>query len=361
MAEHHVVYRQKGRFAAWPANYGAWIWDSEVLAVFAAGSKGSQGKLHARDKNRPFPPLQARSLDGGCTWTIEAFDALIPGGESLSADEHLSPRLKARTHFQGLALPPPPSPVNFLDPETIVMAARTGLGGDAISWFYVSRNRGKRWEGPYAFSGLMNEGIAARTDIVALSAERALFMLTRAKADGTEGETCCAQTCDGARSFRVIGTPVGNPDGYAIMPASAMLADGSILTVLRCGRSVDDPGWLEAYRSPDGGHTWHRTGTVVDSTGRGGNPPSLTISADGRLFLVYGVRARPFGVRLKTSADGGETWSAEQIIRSDGHLPDLGYVRSMLRSDGKLVCVYYFNEAGERYIAASIVDTNGLV
>ena len=359
--EHYEIYRRKGRFAAWPANYGAWAWDAEVLAVFAAGWKGTQGRLHARDKDSPFPPLQARSLDGGRTWAIEPFNAIIPGGESLSADEHLSSRLKAGVHFDGAVLGPLRTPVNFLDRETIVMAARTGLGGSALSWFYVSRDRGKRWDGPYAFNGLMKDGLAARTDIVALSEKKALFMLTRAKADGTEGETFCAETCDGARSFRLVGTHVQNPEGYAIMPASVSLPDGSILSILRCGHGVDSRGWLDAYRSWDGGCTWHRLGTVVDSTGKGGNPPSLAMSGEGRLFLVYGVRDRPFGLRLKTSSDGGRTWSLEHIIRNDGRLPDLGYVRSILRTDGSLVCVYYFNEGDERYIAASIIDTSELI
>jgi hypothetical protein len=37
---------------------------------------------------------------------------------------------------------------------------------------------------------------------------------------------------------------------------------------------------------------------------------------------------------------------------------DLGYPRTVQRSDGKIVTVYYFNEAAnkERYIAATIWD-----
>jgi hypothetical protein len=356
--EHYEVYRQKGGFAAWPANYGAWIWGEEALVVFAAGHKGSQGKLHARDKNRPFPPLQARSFDAGRSWIIEPFNGLVPGGESLSADEHLSPGLKAGNNLDSLAPTSVRSPVDFLDPETIVMAARTGLGGEALSWFYVSRNRGKRWDGPHAFTGLSIKGLAARTDIVALSSNKALFMLTRAKSDGSEGETCCVETQDGARSFREIGAPVQDPDNYAIMPASVQLSDGTILSVIRRGRGVDDPGWLDAYSSMDGGCIWRRIGTVVESTGRGGNPPSLTLLPDGRLYLVYGVRARPYGIRLKTSSDAGRTWSEEHVVRGDGGLPDLGYVRSVLRPDRRLLCLYYFNEGDERYIAASIIDTS---
>jgi hypothetical protein len=132
--------------------------------------------LHARDKNRPFPPLQARSFDAGRSWIIEPSNGRVPGAESLSADEHLSPGLKAGNNLDRLAPTSVRSPVDFLDPETIVMDARTGLGGEALSWFYVSRNRGKRWDGPHAFAGLSINGLAARTDIVARSSNKALLL-----------------------------------------------------------------------------------------------------------------------------------------------------------------------------------------
>lgn len=142
---------------------------------------------------------------------------------------------------------------------------------------------------------------------------------------------CCVKTQDCARSFREIGASVKDPDNYAIMPASVQLSDGTILSVIRRGRGVDGPGWLDAYCSMDGGCIWRRIGTVVENTGRGGNPPSLTLLPDGRLYLVYGVRAKPCGIRLKTSSDGGRTWSDEHVVRGDGGLPDLGYVRSVFR------------------------------
>ena len=27
--EHVIVYREPGKFAGWPANYGMWAWDNE--------------------------------------------------------------------------------------------------------------------------------------------------------------------------------------------------------------------------------------------------------------------------------------------------------------------------------------------
>jgi hypothetical protein len=112
---------------------------------------------------------------------------------------------------------------------------------------------------------------------------------------------------------------------------------------------------LEGYRSDDGGTTWRATAMVAADTGRG-NPGSLVRLADGRLCCIYGFRAEPFGIRAVVSADGGASWSAPRPVREGAADWDLGYPRSVVRPDGRVVSVYYFNDATspERYIAATI-------
>jgi hypothetical protein len=58
----------------------------------------------------------------------------------------------------------------------------------------------------------------------------------------------------------------------------------------------------------------------------------------------------------KTSVRAGK--AASKVLRDDGGNWDLGYPRTVQRSDGKLVTVYYFNDARrkERHIAATIWD-----
>ena len=77
---------------------------------------------------------------------------------------------------------------------------------------------------------------------------------------------------------------------------------------------------------------------------------------DKRLALTYGYRLKPYGIRARISPDDGSTWGEEIILRSDGGTWDLGYPRTVQRSDGKLVTVYYFADsaASDRYIAATI-------
>jgi hypothetical protein len=351
---HHEVFRRSGAFAGWPANYGLWAWEDEILTVFAVGRVGPKGDIHELDREHPFKPCQARSLDGGMTWKAEPFHGHVPGGASLSADEHLEIEMKIRPQLdrvRDLALLD--DPLDFTDPETIVMCARTGLGRDSVGWFYVSRSRGHHWEGPYAFRGL-DLPVAARTDIVPLGCRQALFMLTTAKTDGQEGRVFCARTQDGGLSFQFIGFVGPEPEGYRIMPSSLRLPDGSIVTSTRCA-DRNKRGSVEIFISSDAGGTWAFAGKAVENTGEGGNPPALVRLEDGGLGLFYGCRADPFGMRMSLSNDDGRSWSGERVLREDGGTPDIGYPKATISGDGTVVVVYYFNDGAgrERYIAAS--------
>jgi len=60
----------------------------------------------------------------------------------------------------------------------------------------------------------------------------------------------------------------------------------------------------------------------------------------------------------RISTDDGKTWGKELILRQDARNWDLGYPRSVQRSDGKGVTVYYFAtpENRNQHIAATIWD-----
>ena len=354
---HADVYRMNGEFAGWPANFGLWSWGREALCIFAAGETGETIGLHELDPGRPFVPRQARTRDGGKTWNSEAFAASVPGGSSLSADEHLRPAQRTRPRIDAANdLLELDEPIDFLDPETILLCARTGLSGDTLSWFYVSRTRGRSWDGPYLFRGLALP-LAARTDIVPLGRHDALFMLTAAKRDGTEGRVVCARTRDGGRSFEALGEVGDEPSGYRIMPSSARMEDGAIFTALRCAARHDGRGWIELFASRDQGLNWSFLGNAADDTGSGGNPPALAAMPGGRLVLFYGYRDPPFGIRMRTSRDGGGTWGPVITLRDDGGTPDLGYPKVVMTEPDTLLTAYYFNDGPgeERYIASSLI------
>jgi hypothetical protein len=82
---------------------------------------------------------------------------------------------------------------------------------------------------------------------------------------------------------------------------------------------------------------------------------------DGRLVLTWGWRMEPYGIRAWISEDDAATWSDPIILREGGGTNDVGYPRTVQRSDGKVVTVYYYNDPpdetgtiADRYIGATI-------
>jgi hypothetical protein len=137
------------------------------------------------------------------------------------------------------------------------------------------------------------------------------------------------------------------------MPSTVRLGANELLSAIRCRDG--ERSWIDTYRSSDLGKSWHHDQTAVPDLGEG-NPPSLIRLTDGRLCLTYGFRAEPYEIRARISADGGRTWEREITIRGNAGGRDIGYPRSVERTDGKIVTIYYFHDKplGDRYIAATI-------
>lgn len=359
-AQHVTIYREPGRFAGWPANYGLWAWGNEVVVGFTVGYLKAGARFHACDRDRPFVGMQARSVDGGRTWQAQPTPCRVPGNRGMSADEHVNPRL-AIGQPDGLDNAPVPfqGRIHFTHPEFALMCARTGLAAGAVSWFYYSYDRCRTWEGPFALPTFGLPGVAARTDYLVAGADECTLFLTAAKSDGEEGRVFCARTTDGGRTFRFRSWIGPEPEGFAIMPASARLSDARWLTAVRCCRRPPggrEESWIDLYASDDGGATWAYLSTPVAHLGPAGNPPALIRLHDGRLCLAYGNRAAPCGIHARLSDDGGATWSDPIVLRGGAGNHDIGYPRIAQRPDGVIMVAYYFNDGpgSERYIAATL-------
>jgi len=363
--QHVTVYREPGRYAGWPANYGIWSWGDEIVVVFTRGFTSPEGGFHARDTSRPFLPVQARSLDGGLSWEIAPMPCRLPGGRGLSADEHMDRELRAKTALErgGENMPAPcPGDVDLTHPDLALMCARTGLGAGTVAWFYLSTDRCRAWQGPYALPSFGLPGVEARTDYIISGPRTCALFLTASKSGGGEGgHVFMARTRDGGATWRTVSrVTLEQAEGWAIMPSSVRLGEGRILTAVRCsggvgvGQQMDK--WIDLYASDDDGATWRYVGRPAPDTGRGGNPPAMVRLPDDRLVLVYGYRNPPYSLCARVSADAGETWGDEITLRQGAGNHDLGYPRVALRSDGTLVIVYYWNDAaeGDRYIAATL-------
>ena len=379
--QHVTVYRDKERFAGWPANYGIWSWGDEIVVGFTAGFHRLGTGFHTQDRDRPFEPMQARSLDGGLTWEVQPTPCRMPGNRGFSADEHVNAEWKVAPVLNAVNAPIPcPGGIDFTHPDFALMIARTGLGGGAVSWFYISYDRCHAWEGPYRLPTFGEAGVDGRTDYQVLGRNDCLLFLSAGQVSGHEGGTFCARTRDGGRTFEWVSWVVASPlEGFAIMPASVRLPSlpdagtrsrfgGSgrdsasrLLVAIRCAERVPHfyPGvqnWIDLYASKNDGATWQFVGRPVADTGCGGNPATLTRLHDGRLCLIYGYRNPPYGMRARLSNDRGESWSDEIVLRADAGDFDIGYPRTVLRPDATVVMVYYYNDHPQtaRFIAATL-------
>lgn len=330
---HVAVFDEPGRYGGWPANGGAWVWGNEILVGFTAAWYKPAKNDHAVDRTKPFEKWQARSLDGGETWAIEK-----PG---FSSDRgRLTPKQLSE-------------PLDFNHPDCALVFHFTGMHAGP-TYFYASSDRGRKWHGPYALKIDGADNISSRTDYLVQSPRECLMFGSMAKTNMKEGRPFCARTTDGGQTWRLVGLIGPEPTGFAIMPSTLRLEGKSLLTTIRNGEPKKRAD-IDAWRSDDDGKTWKCLGPATGDIG--GNPPALVRLPDGRICLTYGYRRKPCGVRARITADEGRTWGPEIIVRQDGLTGDLGYPRSVVRTDGKIVTMYYFNgpkSDDQRTIQASI-------
>jgi hypothetical protein len=349
VVRHVVIDNEPGRFAGWPANHGIWSWGNEILVGFSRGFYKDRGPYHHIDHDKPEEYLLARSRDGGETWSVERPN---PPGALIG-----TPGMRHGSMPPGAPEERPVElgdPIDFTHPD-FALTVRMENSNNGVSRFYYSYDRGHTWRGPYRLPLFGQKGVMGRTDYVVNGPSDGLLFLTASKPNGKEGRPFVARTVDGGKSWTFLSFIGPEPIGYAIMPSTVRVGPTRLVTTIR---RLDPPkSWIDAYASDDNGASWSLLSTPEPDTGEG-NPPSLLKLPDGRLGLTYGLRRDPLGIFVRLSTDDGKTWSAPFALRDDGGSRDLGYVRSVLRPDGKVVSVYYYNDrtSPARYLAATVWD-----
>ncbi|MCW0482725.1 sialidase family protein [Gaoshiqia sediminis] len=353
--KHGIVFYQEGRYAGWPANHGIWSWDNEILVGFVEAAFREAKGLHPYDP-KTARNKYARSKDGGQTWLIEdAFDhgQTAKGQDNAIDDEYA-------------VVPTPMSePVgDFSNPNFILTFLRHN-NHNGPSHFYYSNNKGVNWKGPFIFPDIDKNGVATRTDYSIDGEKELSAFITVAKPNGKEGRVALVRTTDGGINWHIVSWIGAESDGFDIMPSSLRLSTTELLTVIRT-RTKDKQDLLTSYLTKDNGKTWEKLKDPVADTGKGGSPPTLVKLNDGRLALAYIYRSETGSrVNIRFSSDNGRNWGDEIVLRSgDGATRDVGYPRMVQRPDGKIVIIYYWNNANQegakpyRYIASTIVDPN---
>jgi hypothetical protein len=233
-----------------------------------------------------------------------------------------------------------------------------------------SYDRGRTWKGPFAVPEFGHGALTSRTDYLVQGKDKCLFfwsskeMTVQVDGDELKDRAFCARTTDGGKTFEFVGWMGDEPlTVRSVMPSTVRATDGTLVTTMRRRFDVptgyrNDFNWIDAYGSADEGASWNFLARLgyTDSTGHNGNPPSLVKLPDGRLVAAWGVRGKPFGIHGRASSDNGKTWGPELVLRDDARKYDLGYCRSVVRTDGRIVTVYYYTTGArpENHIEATI-------
>jgi Neuraminidase (sialidase) len=339
VGENVTVFKEKNRFAGWPANYGIWSWGNEIVTGFTYGYHDDDPRQTSHPIKDPTTTRQVRSIDGGKTWKVEKPTFLDENEE-----------LKEPTACSGN--------IDFTQTD---FAFKFRHFSESAG-FYYSTDRCKTWNGPFTMPLFGRKGLLTRTDYIINGKHDMLVFITSEKDNGKEGWPFCARTTDGGKTWQHVGwigeQPPVDGYGYAIMPSTVRLENGAILSAIRRGGFIDGKKswWLESFLSPDDGKSWYMLNEPFINNS--GNPASMIVLKDGRIVITYGSRHAPYGIRARISEDQGQTWGEEIILRNDGDSWDIGYPRTIQRADGKIVTVYYYKDASskERFISATIWD-----
>ncbi|MBM4460957.1 MAG: exo-alpha-sialidase [Chloroflexi bacterium] len=128
---------------------------------------------------------------------------------------------------------------------------------------------------------------------------------------------------------------------------------GDLVAFIRTDRFADHGA---VARSTDLGRTWEpwQDMDVI------GHPYHAVQLPDGRVFLVYGYRHPPFGIRARLlDPECCRFDTPELVLRDDGGGTDLGYPWACALPDGRVLAVYYFNQAdGVRHIAGTFIEVD---
>jgi hypothetical protein len=364
--EHIVVYRNTSQFCAWPFNGGFWQFaDGELAVGFMRASCSyatPESTNHGTIDGDSCEEVLVRSFDGGRTWPADTVKPVFKRAE-------LDAQVRATSWLPGL-------PVTSHDPRADGFCVLAGYGIPPESlrdrlYVLVSKDRGHTWEKMVRAPACGFFSLYGRpSTIVRPDGMLLLFAHGSRLKDAVVGEAGFTQSekeaiplvfgsRNGGVTWGLIGEITPTPAmPMAIMPYPILLKDGRILAAVRRQFGPAFSAHTQVYESTDGGRSWRFLSRPNDW----GAPANLVELPDGRLVCVYGYRQPSYGVRAAVSEDGGATWGEEIIVRDGGGSWDVGYPRTMLRPDGKLITVYYFNDkadpiqmdGGVRHIAATI-------
>lgn len=354
-----VVYRDERFYSAFPSIVRRP--DGELLVAFRrAPDRRLLGRPGVQHTDPNSYCVLVRSRDGGQSWTSEPeliYAHPLGGSQDPGLVQLKDGSILCTSYLW-----------TWVDPQTFrkpAGATVVGQGQYVFQGGYVMRSDdgARSWKGPFAPPPIEGRG---RTD----GYGRPLPSYNRGAAcQGRDGRVYWAvasgRAGDAAGSdvHLLISEDRGQTWRYSSVIATDAkasfnetslyeTAQGDLVAFLRT-EGLDDH--TVVARSRDRGKTFE---PWVDA-GWQGHPHHAVRLEDGRVFLVYGYRHKPYGIRARIlDAECTDFRTAEEfVVRDDGGGRDLGYPWAVALPGRRVLAVYYFQkDDGTREIAGSVLS-----
>jgi BNR repeat-like domain len=138
---------------------------------------------------------------------------------------------------------------------------------------------------------------------------------------------------------------------YFQEPSLIQCRNGNIMAFMRTANAGDH---LYTTVSDNNGKSWNKPIPREEVIGHPIHPLKLN---DGRIFISYGYRHKPFGIRGRLMDENGEKFIGDEItIRDDASCGDIGYPWAVQLDNNDILVVYYFTgDDGIRFIAGTTI------
>ena len=362
VVEDRIVYKDPRYYAAFTCVERCA--DGSLLTAFRCAPREPEiHHFHSQSK-----AVAVRSADGGRTWgePVEIF----PDWDLAQQDPHITRLPDGRILAMAFTWQAHPKCerstltdvyMELPEDKDVIMRCAGVITAE-------SSDNGKSWTflGKIRPSGAPRQlwACAAMHSRVAVLPDGTLLLPMRVE-DGSGYYTYLVRSRDGGHSWEYVTEIIRDTSPahhhYYDEAYIQRLADGRLVTELRC---YDEGGLMEYCISADGGETW--TGPVKSTVW--GFPQTSARLSDGRIFLCYGYRREPFGVRARlVKADFSDVDTAEELViygltqnrvRNFPVPGDLGYPSAAELEDGRVLVTYYCYDLNDRtsHIRAAVVD-----